>query len=337
MQNFQVINERDLQPDKLLSQPVIGTHDGRFHCDEVTAIALLKLLPAYRGADVIRSRNPDTHQQMTVLVDVGAAYDPDRKRFDHHQRSFVTQFPKDRPVTKLSSAGLIWLHMGKQILTEYFGVDEKSVDQVWRKAYDDFFESIDAIDNGVNVGDPVVYRVRSDLSSRVARLHPQWNDVEQDDVKPFRKALEMCNQEIHEQITPIINSWLPARSIVEDSITADSTIVLPKWVPYEEHLYAIEQETGRVGHYLFVVYPAYDKGYKVKCVSKELGSFTNRLSLPAKYCGARGAELPAGIEFVRRLPYTIDTDATGFIGATSDLETAFKLTKEACDSALQAK
>jgi hypothetical protein len=35
---------------------VIGTHDGNFHCDESLAISLLKLLPAYQDALVIRSR-----------------------------------------------------------------------------------------------------------------------------------------------------------------------------------------------------------------------------------------------------------------------------------------
>jgi hypothetical protein len=35
---------------------VIGTHDGNFHCDESLAISLLKLLPTYQDAVVIRSR-----------------------------------------------------------------------------------------------------------------------------------------------------------------------------------------------------------------------------------------------------------------------------------------
>lgn len=32
----------------------IGTHDGTFHCDEVLACALLKLLPQYKDASIVR-------------------------------------------------------------------------------------------------------------------------------------------------------------------------------------------------------------------------------------------------------------------------------------------
>lgn len=32
----------------------IGTHDGKFHCDEVLACSMLKLLPEYKDAEIIR-------------------------------------------------------------------------------------------------------------------------------------------------------------------------------------------------------------------------------------------------------------------------------------------
>jgi hypothetical protein len=34
----------------------IGTHDGNFHCDEALAISLLKYLPQYEQAVVVRTR-----------------------------------------------------------------------------------------------------------------------------------------------------------------------------------------------------------------------------------------------------------------------------------------
>jgi hypothetical protein len=34
----------------------IGTHDGNFHCDEALAISLLKYLPQYEQAIVVRTR-----------------------------------------------------------------------------------------------------------------------------------------------------------------------------------------------------------------------------------------------------------------------------------------
>lgn len=37
----------------------IGTHSGVFHCDEALACYLLKQLPEYRDAEIIRTRNSD--------------------------------------------------------------------------------------------------------------------------------------------------------------------------------------------------------------------------------------------------------------------------------------
>lgn len=34
--------------------PVIGTHDGIFHCDDALACFMLKLLPQYKNAEIIR-------------------------------------------------------------------------------------------------------------------------------------------------------------------------------------------------------------------------------------------------------------------------------------------
>lgn len=37
----------------------IGTHNGVFHCDEALACFMLKQLPDYRDAEIVRTRNPD--------------------------------------------------------------------------------------------------------------------------------------------------------------------------------------------------------------------------------------------------------------------------------------
>jgi uncharacterized UPF0160 family protein len=49
-----------------------------------------------------------------TVVDVGAIYDPNLLRFDHHQREFDGVL--EGYSTKLSSAGLIYRHFGKEII-----------------------------------------------------------------------------------------------------------------------------------------------------------------------------------------------------------------------------
>lgn len=72
--------------DRSEPRPLIGTHDGTFHCDEALACAMLKMLPEYRDAAIVRTRDPEELERCSVVVDVGATYDPARSRFDHHQR-----------------------------------------------------------------------------------------------------------------------------------------------------------------------------------------------------------------------------------------------------------
>ncbi len=91
-----------------------------------------------------------------TVVDVGGEYAPEKHRYDHHQRSFAATFP-GRP-TKLSSAGLVYLHFGRDVVARRLEEEkEKSqgaagpteVELVWRKLYEAFVEALDAHDNGI--------------------------------------------------------------------------------------------------------------------------------------------------------------------------------------------
>lgn len=44
----------------------IGTHNGMFHCDEALACFMLKQLPEYKDAEIIRTRDLDVI--ITVII-----------------------------------------------------------------------------------------------------------------------------------------------------------------------------------------------------------------------------------------------------------------------------
>uniref|UniRef100_A0A452U0B5 Uncharacterized protein n=1 Tax=Ursus maritimus TaxID=29073 RepID=A0A452U0B5_URSMA len=122
----------------LMAPPRIGTHSGTFHCDEALACALLRLLPEYRDAEIVRTRDPEKLASCDIVVDVGGEYDPQRHRYDHHQRSFTETMSSLSPGkpwrTKLSSAGLIYLHFGHKLLAQFLGTSEE--DSVVGTIYD---------------------------------------------------------------------------------------------------------------------------------------------------------------------------------------------------------
>lgn len=134
---------------------LLGTHDGSFHCDEAMALSFLKILPEYRDSDILRTRNPELLANCHMVVDVGAIFDAETLRFDHHQREFTGVLEGYN--TKLSSAGLVYQHFGKQILREVLATEvppsEEFVEICFQKLYKGFVEHVDAIDNGISVSD----------------------------------------------------------------------------------------------------------------------------------------------------------------------------------------
>ena len=79
----------DSEPKKPCVTKTIGTHNGTFHCDEALACYMLKLLPEYIDAKIIRTRDPEQLKSCDVVVDVGGIYNPSMHRYDHHQRYVI--------------------------------------------------------------------------------------------------------------------------------------------------------------------------------------------------------------------------------------------------------
>jgi len=137
----------------------ICTHSGSFHCDEALAIGMLKLLPEWRDAPVIRTRDSTIHEACSIVVDVGGIHDHSNKRYDHHQKEFNKEYEnitlgEDTGFqTKLSSAGLVYKYYGKKIINEVRKAcnspeeDAALSDKIWKKVYAGFVEHVDGIDN----------------------------------------------------------------------------------------------------------------------------------------------------------------------------------------------
>lgn len=72
--------------------------------------------------------------------------------FDHSMHSLLP----DKPwTTKLSSAGLIYAHFGKDVIAHVLEKKktDEMVEKLYGKIYANFVEEIDAIDNGIAVSD----------------------------------------------------------------------------------------------------------------------------------------------------------------------------------------
>ena len=184
---------------KLEGALTIGTHSGTFQCDEALGVWMLRQLPKWADAKLVRSRNNEVLDGITaaggIVIDVGGRYDaaPDALRFDHHQRGFFETFdgevgaakgPEEATgnfKTKLSATGLVYKHFGRELLTTLCpALEGARLEAVYVKLYKGMIEGIDAIDNGIEIAETTRYREGTGLSARVARLNPRWNQPKVD-------------------------------------------------------------------------------------------------------------------------------------------------------------
>lgn len=142
-------------------------------------------------------------------------------RFDHHQREFSDVFGHGF-ATRLSSAGLVYKHFGKDVIARILNTtpDAPEVHLLWLAVYKHFMEAVDAIDNGVNQweGDaPPRYINSTHLSARVGALNPTWHQDQSDEARlaAFGKAVELTGREFMDCVEYYAQSWLPARAFVE--------------------------------------------------------------------------------------------------------------------------
>jgi len=315
----------------------IVTHSGSFHADEALACFMLHQTPEFKGAKIVRSRDPAVIDKADIVVDVGAVYDPSTHRYDHHQAGFTHTFDEFHRI-KLSSAGLIYKHFGRGIIQSALKTNDKETDVLFIKIYEAFIEAIDGIDNGVERYSTEVksnYSVSTDLSSRVGFLNPRWNEPHPDPDSGFHRAVEMTGAEFMDRVNFYGLSWLPARSIVEGALRnrkemhgSGEIMLLPQFCPWRDHLSILEVEQGIEGLLKYVVFQDTNGTWRVQCVPQSNSSFGNRKSLPKSWRGYRDDELSkiSGIEGC------VFVHATGFIGGTKTYDGAFQMATKALNA-----
>jgi len=319
-------------------------------------VYLLRMLPTYNNSTLIRTRDPALLATCHTVVDVGGEYDASVHRYDHHQRTFNTTFP-NRP-TKLSSAGLVYMHFGKAIIAQTLGVSEETdeVNVIWEKIYASFIEALDAHDNGISVYDPAAVAAAGlekrfsdggfSLGAMVSRLNPNWNDPTPADPKEaqaaedekFLVASQRMGEEFARSLEYYSKSWLPARELVHKAYAkrleydaAGRILVFDgQSVPWKDHLYTLEENEGGDAKVLYVLYPESprpDAKWRIQCVPESGDSFQSRKPLPEAWRGFRDEKL----DEISGVPGGVFVHAAGFIGGNKTFDGAKTMAVKALD------
>lgn len=249
----------------------IGTHDGRFHTDEVFATATLLL--AFPGSEVIRTRDEAVLATCDVLVDVGREYDHERGRYDHHQPGGAGRRPNN---IEFSSFGLIWRHYGH--LIESNEAARSIVDAM-------IVQGIDARDNGqalATANSAFCGAMPCELSTIINLLNPVW-DEEKDYDLAFKNALDLAQQVLTLAIAQA-TSVVRAKAYVQQAIRERQDpriIVLERGCPWQDVVLKKAPDA------LFIV--LFESGnWMVQCIPAKQRSKENRQSLPKSWSGLDG-------------------------------------------------
>lgn len=327
----------------------IGTHDGIFHCDEILACFMLQQLPKYQNAEIIRTRDDNLLKQCDIVVDVGGIFDKSTNRFDHHQKTFNETLSTLRPEfgnnwkVRLSSAGLIYTYFGedviRQVLKTTKGVEptNECLQRVYTKVYEYLIQEIDGIDNGVPQfdGEPL-YRITTNLSSRVGNFNREWNSTaDYNDKKQFERAKQLVGEEFVDKVVYYATTWWPARAIVDEAIKkrfdvheSGEIIELTEFCPWKQHLYDLEKVHNIESIIKYCISENKADDFRVICVPVTANSFVCRKFLPASWRGTRDTELQENSQ-VKDANFC---HATGFIGGAKSREGILKMAIKAVEN-----
>lgn len=304
----------------------MGTHGGGFHCDEVVATMMLLYTEQYKNSLIVRTRKEEVFPMLDIVCDVGGVYSHEQRRYDHHMATFTETWNNDetKDITKLSSAGLIFKHYGREVITNACKqwnqtFDEKTLENVFQRVYNKLILEVDCMDNGVNVApqEHTVYSIRTHLGARVGRFNSSWNSMKSvNQHEQFKKAMKVAEEDFLWTLRGIVLCHLPAYQIVKEAWDkrfefhpSGNILYMSRFAPWKEFIFEIEEEEGKEGEILFQIQQDGRGCWRITTMSAKRGSFDNRVSIFKDWSGLRAKELQdkSGIhdaEFVHRALFT---------------------------------
>ena len=297
------------------------THTAPHHADEVFATAMLAILfpvELYRTRDqaIIDSTN-------AIVYDVGGEFNPEKKRYDHHQKGFSEIRPDE---ITYSSAGLIWREYGVEIvkkLGENKGVDGEMAAEVVSRVDDALVRGIDARDNGQGEkGDSM------SVSSVISTFNALWDENEDADTC-FVKACEIAGMILEREVKVAISSACGRKLIADRIKTAGGAVlVMDKFIGgwLEE---VVTSDDPKAANLLYAVFPATSGDWNVQAIPPTIEDMmAQRKPFPEGWRGLRDEELvrASGVETA------IFCHTAGFFAVAKTKEDAISLAEKAVNS-----
>lgn len=245
----------------------LGTHDGSFHADEVTACSLLLLFGRIDRDKIYRTRDAKKIEQCDYVCDVGGVYDPKKHRFDHHQVGYQGS---------MSSAGMVLLYL-------------KEIGAIEPHLYDHLNKGlilgVDAHDNGVAKLEPGI----ASFSQVISNFLPIEYDAPSEKMdQSFFAAVDFALGHI-ERMKQRHHYTLECRASVKNAmIHGTNALIFDEALPWMENFFDLG---GEVHPAQFVIMPS-GAHWKLRGIPPNLAERMKvRKPLPEAWAGLHKEEL----------------------------------------------
>jgi uncharacterized UPF0160 family protein len=274
---------------------IIATHSGKFHADDVWAAAVLNLM--FPGSELVRTRDPAVIARADFAVDVGGVWDPEKGRFDHHQKGF--QGARASGVV-YASAGLVWTEYGPRcvsLVAEQAGhaLSLAQAAEIAHAIDADLVQYLDMSDTGAAKNAPGSYG----LSAIISGFNPGWlneqaaGSAEAADamrMSRFRRAMDIATDILRNGVLYRVGALLAVQQVRQSQRMDDGRLLFLEnsALPWAS---IVRNEMPQV---LFVIsHSMAEQRYMLHTVPSAPESFDARKDLPQHWAGLQGEELAA--------------------------------------------
>lgn len=288
-----------------------GTHNGKFHADEVMATAILEEIFDIR---LTRTRDPEILGKLDIVYDVGGG------EFDHH--GIEKKYREDG--TPYAACGLIWNRFGKDVIShEDKSLSEDEVNSVFDCIDRSLIEGIDAFDNGIKSKKDTIPMMN--ITSIINGFNPVWYSDENQD-EAFNNAVNTISPVLKNSIIQKIAVIRSKDEVVKayKNRKIPQVLILDRYLPWRNALFEIDENK----EVLFVVFPGTD-GYTIQTIREK--GFEDRKKLPKSWAGKEKEELAA----VTGVSDAIFCHSARFIAAARSFEGIMKMAELALNEPVE--
>lgn len=296
------------------------THNGSFHADDLFACATLILYFKKQGRDfeIIRSRDVGTINNADYVFDVGGVYDPQKNRFDHHQKGGSGVRANG---IEYASFGLVWKHFGIELCDQN--------EEVWLLIDKEIASPIDANDNGQDL---INSKYKDIFPYNGARpfliFSPTWQEDATKIDDTFRSEAQNVARVLEREIK-VAKDDILGRQIIEESYQkAEDKRLIEIKDGFPRYLY--QSTLSKFPEPLYALYQShYGESWKLEAIQKNPNTLESRKSFPQEWC--TGVSSDPEIIKMTGVPDIIFCHRGGFLLNTKSKESALQLAKMALE------